>query len=1057
MNLIDFSIRNPVTIIVGVLLTLLFGIVALQRIPYQLSPSVEEPVITVTTRWPGATPYEVERDIVEEQEKVLKGIPNLYEIESISSNSMARVTLRFTIGTPIEDAMLRVSNKLDEVPEYPENVDRPILNPSGAESSPVVWVVLKTLEGNDRHVYTYRTFLENEVRQYLERIDGVSELMISGGVEQEMHVLVKPEKLAAYNLTVNNVIAAIRGENANISAGNLFVGRYDYRVRTVGEYRSEEDILNVVIVSDGARDVTVRDIADVRFGYQKVTTPVLSNAEPGISIGIRPEPNTNVLQLTDAVELVVRELNDGILKENGVYLDWVNEQRPYIRGAINLLRQNIAIGGFLAIIVLLVFLRSIAPTIVVATSIPISIIGTFIIMQAADTTLNVVSLSGIAFAVGMLVDNAIVVLENIDRHRSMGKSAFAAAHDGAFEVWGAVLASSLTTIAVFLPVVFLKEEAGQLFREIAIAVSAAIFLSLIVSITVIPMFSYQLFARLRINAPKRFLPRLRSLNILGRIGAATSAAYMALLNLVLRNVVTRYATIILMTGSAVAIAYALLPKTEYLPEGNRDLVMNIIIPPPGLSYEEQLAIGDQLFDYLGPYFEPGYDGKPGIRNSFFVARGSSIILGVVSADQQRAKELIPVCQAAIASVPGVYGVSTQASIFQRGIGRGRTIDVDISGGSIDQLVSTASTMMGMIREEIPEVQIRPQPPLELQYREAQFIPDRTMLRSVGMSAQEFGVALDVLMDGREIGEFKQEGQKKIDLVLKVDEADVATPEQIQQLMLVTPRKGVVPVESVSRMDKTFGLTEIRHLEQRRTVTLQVTPPYSVTMQEAMERINEKIVPQMREQGLLEGITIGMSGTADKLTQTRRALQWNFVLAAAITYLLMSALFGNFLYPLIIMFTVPLASAGGLIGLKLVNMYVALQQLDILTMLGFIILIGVVVNNAILIVHQSLNNIRERGMEPKEAIMDSVRTRLRPIYMSASTSVFGMLPLVLWPGPGSELYRGLGSVVLGGLAVSTIFTVFLIPPMLMSVIWMEEKKPEKAAETTVKQDPEPLPS
>jgi HAE1 family hydrophobic/amphiphilic exporter-1 len=219
----------------------------------------------------------------------------------------------------------------------------------------------------------------------------------------------------------------------------------------------------------------------------------------------------------------------------------------------------------------------------------------------------------------------------------------------------------------------------------------------------------------------------------------------------------------------------------------------------------------------------------------------------------------------------------------------------------------------------------------------------------------------------------------------------------------------------------------------------VTPPYSVTLQEAMERINDGIVPRLREQGQLEGIRVGMSGTADKLTETRRSLQWNFVLASAITYLLRAALFGNFLYPLIIMFTVPLAGAGGLIGLRLVNYLIMPQQLDVLTMLGFIILIGVVVNNAILIVHQSLNNVREEGMEHKEAIMQAVRTRLRPIYMSASTSVYGMLPLVLWPGPGSELYRGLGSVVLGGLAISTIFTVFLIPPMLMSVIGMERKR------------------
>ena len=258
----------------------------------------------------------------------------------------------------------------------------------------------------------------------------------------------------------------------------------------------------------------------------------------------------------------------------------------------------------------------------------------------------------------------------------------------------------------------------------------------------------------------------------------------------------------------------------------------------------------------------------------------------------------------------------------------------------------------------------------------------------------------------------------------------------------------VPVSSLAAMEETSGVTSIRHLERNRTITLQVTPPYEITIQEAMETIDGVIIPQLRSEGMLDDMAIGLSGSADKLTQTRVALQWNFLLAVVITYLLMSALFGNFLYPFVIMFTVPLAGAGGLIGLKLVNVFIAQQQLDILTMLGFIILIGVVVNNAILIVHQSLNNVRENGMEYNEAVREAVRSRLRPIYMTATTSICGMLPLVLIPGPGSEFYRGLGSVVLGGLALSTIFTVFLIPSLLLFVIRFEgvtSSAPERAGE------------
>jgi HAE1 family hydrophobic/amphiphilic exporter-1 len=308
-----------------------------------------------------------------------------------------------------------------------------------------------------------------------------------------------------------------------------------------------------------------------------------------------------------------------------------------------------------------------------------------------------------------------------------------------------------------------------------------------------------------------------------------------------------------------------------------------------------------------------------------------------------------------------------------------------------------------------------------------------------MTARDFGIAIDVLMDGREIGEFKQEGEKKIDMVLKVSEDNISTPEKLYNSLIAIKGGKVVPVSSLSKMQRTSGITQIRHLERQRTITLQITPPFSIPLQEAMEIINTRVIAPLAEQGMLEGVDIGQSGVADKLTQARRSFQWNFLLAAIIAYLLMAALFGNFIYPVIIMFTLPLAAGGGLLGLKLVNLGLANQPLDILTMLGFVILIGVVVNNAILIVHQALNNIRYHGMAYREAVLESTRTRLRPIYMSAMTSVIGMLPLVLIPGPGSEFYRGLGSVVLGGLAVSTIFTIFVIPALLMFFIRMEKTR------------------
>lgn len=1033
MDVVRFAIEKPVTVSVGIILVVLFGLIGLTRLPYQLTPSVEEPEITVTTLWLGAAPNEVEREIVDPQEKVLKGIPGLVEMESSAQNNQGTVTLRFRTGTHIDDALLRVSNKLNEVPTYPQNVEKPVINATGAATSPVIWTILKAAGGNPQPIETYRTFFEEEVRQYLERIPGVADLFVGGGTEKELHVVVFPEKLAAYDLTLAHVVDALRTANVNVSAGSVGISRREYRVRTIAEFTDPKDVETVVLRSTGQRRVRLSDVAVARIGHQKRQVAMIHNGLPGIAIGVKPEPGANILELTDRVEEAVRELNAGLLAREGVRLDWAYDQRPYIRGAINLVKQNIAIGGALAVVVLLVFLRSLSSTVIVATAIPISVIGTFIFLWLLGRNLNVVSLAGISFAVGMLVDNAIVVLENIDRHRKMGKDAFRASYEGAKEVWGAILASSATTVAVFLPVVFVEEEVGQLFRDIAIAVTVAITLSLFVSVFAIPMLSNRLF-RLTEGRGVRAVPGEQRL-----VGAGNRLVdlLMAVLGAVTRNAATRLGTVLGMTALSVATAWLLLPKMEYLPQGNRNLVINILVPPPGLSYEERREVGDHIFAETAPYRTPeGKDGVPGIRNMFYVGSDFINLFGAVSHEEQRARELLPLFTRVIHGIPGMFGVSIQAGIFQTRLGRGRTIDVDFSGADLDAVVRAAGAAFGTIRKEIPGAQVRPVPSLELTYPEVRLHPDRDRLRAVGMSEEQFGTAVDILLDGRRVGDYKPEGEKAIDLVVKSSAEEVDSPEKLYRAMVATPVGKVVPVSSLAGLERTAGITEIRHLERWRTVTLEVTPPETVPLESAMDTIREKVLAPLGEGGMLAGTTSRLSGAADKLTEARTTLQWDFLLALVITYLLMAALFENFLYPFLILFTVPLAAAGGFIGLRLVDRFIEPQPLDILTMLGFVILIGVVVNNAILIVHQALNYIRFEGMAYREAVLASARTRIRPIYMSAFTSIFGMLPLVVAPGPGSELYRGLGSVVLGGLALSTFFTLFVIPALLLFLVRME---------------------
>ncbi|PLX51626.1 MAG: AcrB/AcrD/AcrF family protein [Desulfobulbaceae bacterium] len=1039
MDIIRYSIEKPVTVISVIIIVLLFGLISLKRLPFQLSPTVIEPEIKVTTTWRGATPYEIEREIIEEQENTLKGLPNLEEMESESMNGMGTVTLRFKVGTNVEEVLTRVSNKLNEVPSYPNDVDKPVVNASGASTSPVVWIILKTMDSNPRHVETYRTFFEEEVRQHLERVKGVSDLFIGAGTEQEMHVVVKPDRLAALGLTVYDLISNLQKENINTSAGTLEVGRQKYRIRTKAEFNSAEDIRNVVLRSDGQKRVLLRDVADVDFGYAKPNGVVLHNGTGGMAVGIRPEPGTNILEMTDKLEETVKWLNETKLKPNKLYFHWLYDQRFYIGGAIKLIKQNIVFGGLLAVAVLMLFLRSLRATAVVALAIPISIVGTFTVLDIMGRNLNVISLAGIAFAVGMLVDNAIVVIENIDRHRKTGKSAYDAALDGTKEVWGAVLASTVTTVAVFLPIVFIHEEAGQLFRDIAIAVVTAVSLSLFVSVSVIPMFSNKFFG---VASSKK----LHSKSILVSSGNWLAEQIMNLVSMAIRNWKTRLTTICILTGLAFFTVWALLPKMEYLPQGNRNFVLSILAPPPGLSNQELLEIGNYFTEIARPHLGKDVNGMPGIADMFYIGREGFNIVGALSTHWDRAGELRPLFNRMIYSIPGMYGVSLQPGIFSRRIGTGRSVELDISGDDLELIVAAATRLFEKIRDDIDGTQVRPVPSIELSYPEAQIIPDRERLKTNGMTSRELGLALDVLMDGTYVGDFKQEGKKKIDLIIKSADAGIATPEDLYHSLLSTPKGQMVPVSSLARLEHTAGMTQIRHLERKRTVTLQITPPDDMALQEALEIIEQEIIPAVRAEGLFKELEVGISGAADKLIETRNVLQWNFVLAALIAYLLMASLFSNFIYPLIIMLTIPLAGAGGFIGLKLLNIFLVQQPMDVLTMLGFVILIGVVVNNAILIVHQALNNFHNRGMTHHDAVLDSTRSRLRPIYMSAATSIFGMMPLVLVQGAGSEMYRGLGSVLLGGLAVSTVCTVFVIPAILMFVIPMEKRREHKSEKT-----------
>jgi len=1028
MDLIKFSIKNPVTIVVSVLIVVLFGFISLDKLPYQLTPSVSKPEIKITTVWPGATPLEIEREIIEDQEDALKSLNNLLDYESSSQDNMGSITLTFSLGTNIRVALQDVSNKLNEVSSYPIDAEEPIIETASA--SPIIWMMLQTQETNKRHIDEYKTFFDDEVVPIIKRVSGVSGTMTSGGRKQEMQINLDLNKLASYNLTIPQVISTLQSENINVSAGVQNMGRRSYRIRTVHKFATAQDIKDIILISNREQRVTLSDVANVDFGYQTAKSVAMFLGKNGIFLGVQATADANAVQLTNEVEKVVNNLNATILEKEKLKIIWIYDDRGYIVGSVDLVQQNIIIGGILSIFILILFLRAISPTAVVAIAIPISVIGTFIVLSAMDRSLNTISLAGISFAVGMLVDSAIVVLENIDRHRKEGMSIPDAAYKGTREVKGALIASASTTMAVFLPIIFLEDEAGQLFKDIAIAVVSSVSFSLFVSIAVIPML-WKKFASMSGR-------EVKSESALTRFGEKIVNFFMSFVRWSLKSVLTKVVTILTLGILSASTIYLLFPKLDYLPQGNKNLIFNILITPPGLSYQERYDMGSYLMKKIEPNINKDVDGVQGLNRAFFVSFGDFNLFGGTSMHESRAKELIPFFRPIVNSMPSIFGVSLQSGVFEDGIGEGKTVDIDISGEKIEDIAGVGMQLFMAAQGAIKGAQVRPIPSIELLYPEIRIKPNQDALKALGMSSLDLGNTIDVLMSGRKISDFEQDGKKKIDLVLKASEEQIQTPEDIMATQIALPNSSLIPISSLASSESVTGISEIRHLDGNRTITLQVTPPPNMTIQETMG-ILQGAIKGMKDSGKLsKNVEIGISGTADKLTQTISMLELNFILALVIIYLLMSALFGNFLYPIVIMFTVPLATAGGFIGLALTNTFIAPQPLDVLTMLGFIILVGIVVNNAILIVHQSQNLIKNEGYDHKKAVIEATRTRIRPIYMSSLTSIFGMLPLVLLPGPGSEFYRGLGSVITGGLALSTVFTIFVTPALLMFFIKLEQR-------------------
>jgi len=1011
VKLTEASLGNPVAVLVAVLLIALFGGISLDYLPVQLTPEIQEPQITITTTWRAAAPNEVEADIVEPQENVLRGTPGMTELLGQAQEGRGVITITFAVDMDLRRALVEVLNRLNQVPSYPDDADEPTISTVGGDARAIAWFVIKTAPGNDRDISSYKDFVEEVVQTRFERVPGVARSEVYGGREHEIRITFDPYRAASLGIELP-VISRLAGTSKDISGGFADVGKREFSLRYAGKY-SIRDLNELIIHWREGRPVYLRDVATVEKRLVDRNSFVITKGTLSIAVNAQRETGVNVLQIMAGLRQAMQELQEGALENARLTIEQVYDETTYIDNSIFMLRNNLGLGVVLAVFVLWWFLRRLRATLIVAASIPICLLGSFIVMYSAGRTLNVISLAGLAFAVGMVLDASIVVLENIVRLRERGESPDQASLGGTRQVWGALVASTATTVAIFLPIVFLRDEAGQLFADLALTISAAVCLSLLVAITVVPAAARRFLHRQRLTDPHRhwWLAASRTLMVLtdGRM--------------------RRLFWIVVLISLPVVVAYRYLPKADYLPEGNRNLIFAYILPPPGANIGQiEHEMGRIIADRLQPHVDGERD--PEVKHYFFVAIPRGVFLGVRARDPAETDKLLPLIRSVIDGFPDTIAVANRASLFG-GFGEGRTIDMDLQGRDIAALMEAAQLGFYAIGQKLPEATVRPFPGLELDQPELRLVPNDRRIAEAGWDRGTISGIVRAFGDGLYVGDYF-DGEQTIDIIVRSETWQ--TPEELTAMPLATPGAGILPLGELLDVAYTSGPEEIRRINRRRTVTLRVSPPEHMSLEAALDRLRSEVEPLVRA-NLPEDGDVRYTGTADKLQSALKSMRGSFLLAVVILYLLMSALFQSFRDSLLVILSLPLATVGGVIALNLINSVpawfgvVVFQPMDLLTMIGFVILLGIVVNNAILLVYQARSGEREEGLNRREAVNQAIHIRLRPILMSTLTTVFGMLPLLLVPGPGTELYRGMAGVIVGGMLVSVVFTLVLLPSLL----------------------------
>lgn len=1038
MNFIELSVRwRHGTFVLFCLLAML-GVFALFSLPLELQPGGDRPEITVTTTYPGAGPTEVEDLITRPIEEQMEQVLGVQEISSSSRAGRSSITLEFNQDADLGDRLVDVINRLQQANSLPAEANESNVELVGGNSSPMMWipVVPQDGKGNPDH---YRDLAEEVIVPRLRRVEGTGQFLVVGGSQREVEVRVDPRALADRNLTIGDVVRTLQQNNRDIRGGPLVLGRREYRVRTISRSQDLSQIEGFVLRRDSSGTVYLRDVAEVQMGRKVQDSALVFNGTPTVAIGVIRQVGANVPVVARGVRETIAQLETE-LNRQGEALKFVYnyDESQYIEQSVALVQGNLIGGALLATIVLVLFLGSLRTVAVIALTIPTTLITVFIVMALLGRSLNIISLAGLAFAVGMVVDNAIVVIENIFTHMQRGKTVMRAAIEATQEVWAAMLGSTLTNVVVFLPLILVTGEAGQLFADMAIALSCASLFSLFAAITLVPMLSGLFLDQ---SEAQRMLSTTAGATVMpagrGWFGKLQQAIYRtsdlfrhfqtkledglaaSVSWSIGRRKVGRRLLVLGIPVGLLGLSILLLPPADYLPEGNRNLVVLRAEPMPGTSIPEAIVQSQPVQDFLRSQPEVErimYVDRPG------ALRGIATILKPEFATTQGLNQMVDRLRARASDFAGYrFVIPTRISIFRD---PGKEFEVDIVGADLEQLSDLERQITGKLRELNGVRNVRSN--FVMGAGEIQVIPYRERLAEVGLSEADIGSLVEAALGGRLASTFI-DGKEELDVSVELQNTAVTTPEQLRQLPLFA-RGRQIQLSDVAEVRETTGPDVINHVDLERSVSLTVSLAPDALLGTLVQRTETEILAPLRAQ-LPAGYRLVLAGSADQLAQTVAQLASAFAFSVLITYLLLVALYRSFLYPLVIMATVPMGMSGALLSLVIVNRVLGwVVPLDMITALGFVILTGIVVNNAILLVDRALQ-LQQEGEEYDASLYNATRDRLRAIFMSAGTSVLGMLPLAVVPGQGAELYQGLGIVLTGGLACSTILTPTVVPAIM----------------------------